>query len=132
MRNAAMHRTLPLLILPFVAACAQAVDSNPAPVEPAATVLGAAETCIPVVQIRTSRVRSDRVIVFEMTGSKVYRNTLPADCPGLGFEQSFSYATSLTQLCSTDIIHVLQHTGGSVHEAAGCGLGQFVPVSYVR
>ena len=125
-----MHRTLPLLILPFVAACAQAVDSNPAPVEPAATVLGAAQTCIPVVQIRTSRVRSDRVIDFEMTGSKVYRNTLPMSCPNLGFEQRFSYKTTTGQLCSIDTITVLP--SGSSIPGPTCGLGKFQPVTIAR
>ena len=60
--------------------------------------------------------------------SAEWRNTLPQRCSGLKFDDAFTYATSLSQLCSTDIIYPLQRTGGSLQRGAGCGLGQFVPV----
>jgi hypothetical protein len=81
--------------------------------------------------IRSSRVLSDRIIDFELVNGQVLRNTLPADCPGLGSEESFSYGTSLTQLCSTDVITVL-HSGAGPSSGASCGLGQFQPVSLPR
>ncbi|WP_338468592.1 hypothetical protein RXV95_00030 [Novosphingobium sp. ZN18A2] len=95
---------------------------------PAARSVGEAVSCIPLAQLRESIVRDDRTIDFRMTGGRVYRNVLPYSCSGLGFERAFSYATSLSQLCSTDIIHVLQTVGGRVQPAAACGLGQFQPV----
>ena len=95
---------------------------------PAATVVGEAETCIQVTRIRNSQVRSDNTIDFEMNGGKVYRNTLPYGCSGLGFEKAFAYKTSLSQLCSTDIIHVIDSSGD--RRGASCGLGPFVPVEY--
>ena len=100
------------------------------PEAPVATVVGEAENCIPIVQIRNSRVRSDDTIDFEMTGGKVYRNTLPNSCGGLGFEKTFSYSTSLSQLCSTDIITVLDTS--TQMSRGSCGLGEFVPVVYVE
>lgn len=119
---------LPLAVL-ALAGCQQAADSTPKPSKaPAAKVVGEAVSCIPIVSIRASRVHDDRTIDFEMGASKVYRNTLPYACPRLGFEEAFTYETSLSQLCSTDIIYVLQRTGGSLDRGAGCGLGQFVPV----
>ena len=66
-----------------------------------------------------------------MNGNRVYRNTLPNTCPRLGFEEAFTYETSLTQLCSTDIIYVLENFGGDLRRGAGCGLGEFIPVEYV-
>ena len=69
---------------------------------PAATTTGAAVDCIPISQIRESRVRSDSVIDFRTAGNKWYRNTLPNSCPALGFEERFSYRTSLNQLCAVD------------------------------
>ena len=104
----------------------------PPPTEPAARVVGAAENCIQSQQIRTSRVRDDRTIDFEMRGGRVYRNTLPNSCPRLGFEEAFTYNTSLTRLCSTEIIYVLDTVGGQLQRGAGCGLGQFVPVEYLE
>lgn len=95
---------------------------------PAAKAVGKAVSCIPLTQIRESIVRDDKTIDFRMTGGRVYRNVLPYSCSGLGFERAFTYSTSLSQLCSTDIIRVLEHTGGGVRPAAACGLGEFQPV----
>lgn len=87
-----------------------------------------AENCIPLRSIRETRVRDDSTIDFYTNGGRIYRNTLPNSCPQLGFEESFSYATSLSQLCSVDIITVLQR-GGGLTRGASCGLGTFVPVA---
>jgi hypothetical protein len=84
------------------------------------------ETCVPLNQIRESRVRSDQVIDFVMRNGRIYRNTLPNSCPQLGFEQRFSYATSLNQLCSVDIITVL--FANPPMRGASCGLGKFQEV----
>lgn len=94
---------------------------------PAATPIGAVQSCIPLSSIRESRVRSNRVIDWIMNGGTVYRTTLDQDCPSLGFEQRFSYATSLSQLCSTDIITVFSTT--PVQRGASCGLAPFQPVT---
>ncbi len=97
----------------------------------AAQPAGEAVDCVPIRQIRNTRVRSDGVIDFFMAGRKVYRNTLPNSCPQLGSEEAFSYSTSLSQLCSTDIITVL-HTGGGAMRGASCGLGKFQPVTGLK
>jgi len=91
-----------------------------------ARVAGAAETCIPIGQIRQSNVRSDRVIDWRMTDNRWYRTVLPQSCPMLGFEQRFAYSTSLTQLCAQDIITVLQ--GPQAQPGAACGLAPFRPI----
>ena len=97
---------------------------------PAATPVGKPVTCIQLSQIRESQVRSDRVIDFRATGKRWYRVTLPQSCPGLGFEKRFSYQTSLNQLCSADIITVLQQA--PVMRGASCGLAPFQPVTIAR
>lgn len=93
---------------------------------PAATPTGPAKNCVPISQLRESLVRSNRVIDFRTRGRDYYRVTLPQDCPGLGFERRFSYATSLSQLCANDIITVLYQTGPV--RGASCGLAPFQPV----
>ncbi|MEM8697258.1 MAG: hypothetical protein AAGE05_14645 [Pseudomonadota bacterium] len=88
--------------------------------------VGTAENCISLNRIRNTRVHDDRTIDFHMSGGNIYRNTLPNECNGLGFEESFSYRTSLNRLCSTDIITVIR-AGGSI-SGPSCGLGQFEPI----
>lgn len=83
--------------------------------------------CIQIAQIRNTQVRDDRTIDFIMNGNKVYRNTLPNSCPSLGFERRFMYTTSLSQLCSVDIITVLFNSP-NLSRGASCGLGQFQPM----
>jgi hypothetical protein len=110
-----------------VAAPGAAKDRNQ---DPETTPDGKPESCIQLNRIRESRVRSDQVIDFEMNGGKVYRNTLDYSCPSLGFEKRFAYETSLSKLCSTDVITVLQSTG--ITRGASCGLGPFQPVKLVK
>ena len=118
-----MRRSLLALLL--VAAVAPARDRVPA-----ATPSGKPQSCIPIVSIRETRVRDDRTIDFVMSGRRVYRNVLPQGCPSLGFEQRFIYETSLSQLCSTDIITVLYSS--PIMRGASCGLGQFQPVTLAK
>ena len=111
----------PLLLAALIAA-----SSSQALAVPRAT---APQDCVPINQIRATRVVDDRNIDFEMTGGGVLRNRLPHACSGLGFERRFSYRTSLSRLCSLDIINVLDSNG---HRGASCGLGRFVPVGPTR
>jgi hypothetical protein len=118
---------LPLLALALLAAAAPAADRRAPPV---ATPTGKPQSCIPLSAIRETRVRNDRTIDFVMRGRQIYRNVLPQGCPGLGFERRFTYATSLSQLCSVDIITVLYQA--PIVRGASCGLGQFQPVTLAR
>jgi hypothetical protein len=90
--------------------------------------VGEAVNCISINQIRSTKILANNVIDFKMAGGKVYRNILPSSCPGLMFEDSFSYRTSLSRLCNVDIIRVLNKSGERLEEGAGCGLGKFQPV----
>jgi hypothetical protein len=94
---------------------------------PAARIVGNPVSCIPLFNARDSKVRDDRTIDFMRNSREGWRNTLPNSCPGLASENAFTYKTSLSQLCSTDIIYVLE-TAGGLHRGAGCGLGHFVPI----
>ncbi|MFQ3664519.1 MAG: hypothetical protein SNJ79_00580 [Sphingomonadaceae bacterium] len=87
--------------------------------------------CLQITRIRESRVLSDQIIDFHMDNGEVFRNELPNRCPQLGFEEAFSYSTSINQLCSVDIITVVIRGGGPMR-GAGCGLGRFTPVKRVE
>lgn len=99
---------------------------------PAATSTGPAVSCVPLHAFSETRVRDDHTIDFMSSSRKGWRNVLPHDCPSLNFERAFSYETSLSQLCSTDIIHVLHTIGGRPERGAACGLGQFQPIELVK
>ncbi|WP_299322555.1 hypothetical protein [Parasphingopyxis sp.] len=129
-----MHRSflaLPLagaaIALAAVAIPTQSSAEDEIPRWQQAEAVGEAENCISLNRIRNTRVHDDRTIDFHMSGGDVYRNTLPQDCNGLGFEEAFSYRTSLSRLCSTDIITVVR-TGGGGNFGPSCGLGQFQPI----
>jgi hypothetical protein len=80
--------------------------------------------CIELARIDYTRVRDSRTIDFYMRGRQVYRNRLRQECPGLAFEDSFTYRTSLGRLCSVDLITV-NRSGGGGPAGPTCALGPF-------
>ncbi|WP_411290005.1 hypothetical protein [Sphingorhabdus sp.] len=122
-----------LLILPAFAllsaggAVALSSKKTPAPVR----AVGEPKSCVTISNIRSTKVIDNNIIDFRMAGGKTYRNALPQSCPGLKFEDRFSYRTSLNQLCSVDIVRVVHDYGGQLTEGAGCGLGKFQQVEKV-
>jgi hypothetical protein len=120
------RRLLFLAIVPL--ALTSATGAGPRDAPPPARVTGPPESCVSVAQLHESRIRDDWTIDFMRDGRRAWRVTLPQRCNGLKSADAFSYRTSLTQLCSSDIIHVLEHWGNELHEGAGCGMGPFVPV----
>jgi hypothetical protein len=103
-----------IILLP-VAAQAQEPQATPKSV-----------SCINLRDIDSTNVQDDKTIIFKMRGKKYYKNDLSYRCHGLGFAKAFSMRTSSSQLCSIDIIRVLENYGGGLQEGAGCGLGKFV------
>ena len=110
----------------LIACAATSSVAAPRNAIPNATPTGPAVSCVQSSSIRETRVHGDRTIDFVMNDRKVYRNTLPNSCPGLGFNETILYKTQTNQLCSVDIITVLQSPG--LMRGASCGLGQFQPV----
>ena len=110
-------------------AAKSAVAAVPAAVPAAGPAApGKQENCVQIQNIREALVRDDKTIDFILRDGRTLRNSLPYACSGLGFEKAFSYATSLSQLCSVDIITVINQ-GGGIRSGASCGLGKFAPVT---
>ena len=97
---------------------------------PAARVIGEAERCINVDQVRNTSVYDDRTIDFRV-GRRTYRNTLDRNCPRLGFEESITYDVRGGQLCRPELIYVLENFGGRLTRGVGCSLGDFVPIELI-
>ncbi len=121
-----MHKFI-IVALIMTASAATARDRS---TPPEATPVGDAVDCVQLRNVRSTRVYGDSTIDFDLGGGRVYRNTLPNSCPSLGFEERFLYKTSLSQLCSVDIITVLQSPGLS--QGASCGLGKFQPIKLAK
>jgi hypothetical protein len=110
---------------------AERPDRNDWSNAPPARVTGPPVNCVRTHQFSNTRVRDDRTIDFMRDSRRGWRNTLPYSCPGLAVQNAFTYKTSTGELCSVDIIHVLE-TAGGLNRGAGCGLGQFVPIELER
>ena len=125
-----MRKTLPTITVALAlsaVACVPAPDSaEVASRVPAATVIGEPISCLNTSRIRDTQVHDDRTIDFTTIDGKVYRQTLPYPCSGLGFDERFSYRSTNGQLCSSDTITVLQSGGGV--PGPTCGLDRFVPI----
>jgi Family of unknown function (DUF6491) len=68
---------------------------------------GSTEMCVPLRQIDDSRIIDDRTILIRMLGSSPYRRIdLDHECSGLKAADSLSSATSISQICSQDVLRV--------------------------
>jgi hypothetical protein len=133
MMESAMKKAISVFMAAVLAggglAVAYAKDRKP---EAEVRAVGNPTSCVNVRQIRSTHVIDESTIDFKMYGGKTLRNTLPYSCPGLKFEEAFSYKISTSQLCNVDIIRVLRNFDGRLQEGAGCGLGKFQPVEKVN
>ena len=122
----------PLIAAALITLCATATSASPRDrnAVPEATPDGKPVNCVHLQNIRETRVHGDSTIDFHMNGGQVYRNTLPISCPSLGFEERFLYKTSTSELCSVDVITVLESP--DLRAGPSCGLGQFQPVKLVK
>lgn len=126
-----MTSRLPLILLVPATLLATAADSNRSNVPPA-RVTGQPVSCIRLAQFSDSRIRDDHTIDFLRNSRQGWRNTLPQRCSGLRSANAFTYKVSTGELCSVDIITVLDNVGGGLQRGGSCGLGQFVPIELER
>jgi hypothetical protein len=117
----------------LVAGCALLALAGNAPMSggkhvPVATPNGKPLSCVSISSLGDSEVRDDWTIDFHSGGKQWYRVTLPQRCNGLGTYRSFKYETSLSELCNTDIITVMEYGGPGGGPRGSCGMGMFQPV----
>ena len=109
-------------LLAAAPAVAKDAKQRPEPKELAEYVAtGEFRSCLDITRIKQSKPLDDYTILFTMRDRTVYKNVLSHRCPRLGFEESFSYTTSLPRLCRGEIITVFTTTGPE----ASCGLSSF-------
>jgi len=116
-----------LLTLLLMAMCTNAAQAG---------LLGSHDKdCIPRHAIRAETAESDSSLIFHASGSRAYRNTLPADCDGLtkvndtadlGIESK-----DPDLLCAGDLVWLKKSKIFSANDDDGtrCKLGTFEPIS---
>ena len=86
--------------------------------------------CIARSRIDRTEIIDDQHIAFYMKGrDQVFLNTLRRPCPGLQRDDTLMYRTSTNQLCSVDIITVLDDFGFGFSPGVSCALGSFQPTN---
>ncbi|MDB5726527.1 MAG: hypothetical protein JWQ16_3281 [Novosphingobium sp.] len=122
--------TLLLALTPLALTGCMKADAASAPYRskaPAARITGEPISCVRTYEFNETRVRDNRTIDFMRNSRQGWRNTLSNDCPGLAAQNGFTYETSTNELCSVDVVYVLE-TAGGLRRGPACGLGQFVPI----
>src|SRR5262245_51298926 len=77
------------------------------------------DSCINPTEIRRQEIVSDDEIIFELRSGELWVNRLPRSCPGLKFQQGFSWEVRGTLACSNqEMIRVKD-------EGTRCMLGEF-------
>lgn len=87
---------------------------------------GAPVSCIRTSSVRSTEVVDDRTINFIVSNTRLFVNTLPRTCAGLGANRAFASDSRTTQLCAANTITVVQR--GNRVPGSRCGLGQFQPM----
>jgi len=108
--------TLGMLAAPVYAADTE-VAPNPEP-----------KSCLDLNRIDYTHVVDDQNILFYMYGGNIYLNRLPHPASGLDRHQPFMYRTSVSRLCNSDIITVLEDWGFGFTPGASTTLGKFLPI----
>jgi hypothetical protein len=114
-------RKLMITGLVLTSGCTANIDTREVALTQARTV-GAPQDCIRAIDISHTRIRNDSTIDFVMRGQQVYRNVLPYSCSGLAAADKFSYSPTTGELCSVEIIRVIENDGSP---GPSCGLGKF-------
>src|SRR5262245_7291284 len=103
----------------------------------AATVTGIAfaddggdvRRCVALSGIDRNEVVDNGTVLFHMRNGEVYRNVLRHECPTLKDRDQFAYRVNAAQLCSSDLITVLDRNVFGFRPGASCSLGSFQAVS---
>ena len=85
--------------------------------------------CVTLSRIQNIDIIDNQNVVFQTGNNQYYLNKLPYRCNGLRFNDGILYRTSLNELCSVDVISVLDSVGPGYQAGPSCGLGRFEPIT---
>lgn len=84
---------------------------------------GEMSNCIDSRRLDQVKILNKTQILFEMIDGRYYLNE-PVRCPSLRKNYALKYDVTVSQICNTTIVTLLD-TGGGLHTMGSCGLGQF-------
>ena len=115
---------LPLAAGLAAAAPAETRDRD-APGEFAGRVAGKPQRCLDSSRAGDLQVLDERTLVYRESARRIWRNDLPAACPGLDDDAILVIELYGTGPCEGDRFHAVQR--GSNIPGPSCRLGSFVP-----
>ena len=104
-----------IALVGLLSACTSPAPATGAPVQSASIQ----DSCINPTDITKQTIVSDQEIRFELNNGEVWVNRLPRACPGLKFQQGFSWEVHGTLVCSS------QESIRVKDEGTPCMLGEF-------
>lgn len=119
-----------LVLTPIAGATAKEAERSPkaqAALDKALAgrVAGKPQSCVPIMQLRNTRIIDSQTILFEGNGGQIWRNDPPHGCPALAPQRTLVLRTSLSSHCRGDIFQVIDPPAHMTFGA--CGFGDFVP-----
>ncbi|MEI9984300.1 MAG: DUF6491 family protein [Aliidongia sp.] len=113
-----MRPTVPLLCLSILLA---GCTGQPDPAKPADQATAQNSVCLRTDMIDNTSIPDDSTILFHMKDGKIWKNSLPFNCPGLKNQGGFEFTASFYEVCSNaQAIRVLRQN-------SQCMLGAFTP-----
>ena len=121
--------TLGLAVLGLAAsAVAQAQTQTPRTDPAALKATGKPVNCLPMNTVRSTIQAGDKVIMFNTTSNKWYRNDLRNGCSLLGNDRILVFNNMTNgQYCSLDMFSVVDNASRTNY--GSCSLGEFTPVN---
>src|SRR5262245_22784664 len=89
---------------------------------------GGVRRCVALSSIDRTEIVDDGTVLFHMRNGDVYRNVLRHECPTLKSRDQFAYRVNAAQLCSSDLITVLDRNVFGFTPGPSCSLGSFEAV----
>ena len=91
----------------------------------AGRVAGAPKSCLSTTGLGAPQIIGNHILLYQ-GGRHLWRNDLPAACPGLDSDAIIVNEVNTGELCRDDQFYTLQRSGGRI-PGPRCRLGDFVP-----
>ena len=105
------------------------VSCATAPIDSVSEAAPEAEFCLSLIRIDDSKILDSRHMLFTTTDKRMYLNTLPKKCGNMGPGDTYTFRTSINQLCQGDVITMLHPGGRDFIPGASCVLSMFEPMT---
>jgi hypothetical protein len=117
------YALIPVLLAGFVGGAAPAALRDKDPL--AGRVAGAPVDCVDQSRLGGPDIIDNRTILYRQSLGRIWRNDLPAACPGLRPNTTLIVEIYGSQLCRND--HFRSRDPGSIIPGPICRLGKFTP-----